>query len=316
MARFERKRSGHQQVSGDMQQHWQGLSLQRVFVACGVCEMMLAPLTYPLWHLKTMEQAALAKSSFDAARMLVRRHGLVGLYRGAAFSTCGLLPAHTAYLLSYEWSKHHAGTLMPSYLAPGAAAVAAECVFVLMAQPIEVVTVRTQCAAPETPPFRSGAACAELRALWQAGGIRNLYRGSLLSLATALPESALWWLIYENTKTSLLSKDHHEGSAATAGSCLAAATCASVASTALTNPVDVLKSRAQAGEMAAQLQGHRLAALLVKGLLPRLLVAGIEGCAQSAAYEAVMRFGRATVNSTTSSASLGSYDRGPSAMAA
>lgn len=38
----------------------------------------------------------------------------------------------------------------------------------------------------------------------EEGGLRRWWNGSLLGLATSLPQSAIWWMVYENSKSFLL----------------------------------------------------------------------------------------------------------------
>ncbi|CAE8604639.1 unnamed protein product [Polarella glacialis] len=310
----EKKSRGQSEV----QQNWPDLSLPRVFVVSSGLDVASAVLTYPLWHVKTREQAAGAASSLQAVRELQRGpHGLRGLYRGAAFGTLGMLPAHFVHLVSYEWSKWHLSECVPPNAAPAVAAAFAECCWVALAMPVENVTVRVQCVPASVPLRQCGAAARDLVALCRGPeGPLRLWRGGLLGLATTVPQAAIWWLVYENTKSWLLcrnpsgrvpAEDGLVGSSVdqgvvdlrmAGGGCAAAAVLASCLTTLLTNPLDVLKARAQAGGHPAQslaslsrLGGTPLWRLVVGGLGPRLLLVSLAGLSESAVYEATMHYG-------------------------
>lgn len=255
--------------------------------------------TYPLWHLKTLEQAAGARSAYEAARSIVQRHGFRGLYRGGLFGIAGLLPASTAHICAYECSKYHLGSCLPHSVAPALAAAFGECSYVALATPVEVVTVRAQCAGHLALTSAGGqlaapriCARADLRELWQSGGLPRLYRGGTLTLASSLPESVAWWLMYENSKTML-----RRAECSSVAMCSCSAILASATSTLLVNPVDVLKTRAQAGK-ANWWRGcgvesrEPLWRFCLRGLAPRLASAAVASLFESATYEAVMHYGK------------------------
>lgn len=268
--------------------HWPHLSVPKMCALTWCCDVVLMLVTYPLWHLKTLEQAGGASSAMQAARAIVGKHGFRGLYRGGLFGIFGLLPASNAYICSYECSKFHLGGCLPQSIAPALAGALAECSFVALATPVEVVTVRAQCGSRLGTPV--SPARTEITAMWRSGGLRRLYRGGVLTLASSMPESACWWLVYENLKTFLRSKDV---SGAAVYSC--SAVVASATSTLLVNPVDVLKTRRQAGEAAQCLRpGEPFWRLAVRGLVPRLAAAAIGGLFESATYEVVMHYGKAS----------------------
>merc|ERR1712216_249262 len=215
------------------------------------------------------------------------KHGFRGLYRGGLFGILGLLPASNACICSYECSKFHLGASLPHAVSPALAAALAECSYVALATPVEVVTVRSQCAASHGAP--ATPVRTELCRLWRSGGIRCLYRGGALTLASSLPEAACWWLVYENCKAGLRRS---ELSFPAVYSCSAVA--ASATSTLLVNPIDVLKTRAQAGEAAQTLRpSEPFLRLCARGLLPRLASAAVGGLFESATYEVVMHYGKA-----------------------
>mmetsp|Transcript_46091 Transcript_46091/g.128138 ORF Transcript_46091/g.128138 Transcript_46091/m.128138 type:complete len:295 (-) Transcript_46091:232-1116(-) len=289
MAPFVSKRSGTRSPEVEaLAHHWPQLCVSRVCALSCSWDLALAGVTYPLWLLKTQEQAAGGPTAFRAARLIIDHQGFRGLYRGAVFGTLGLLPGHCAYLCTYEWAKHSLRPWIRHEWSPALAAAAAESVYLVLTTPVEVVTVRLQSAGTSAPLLARGAVVAEFRALWRQGGLQRLYRGGLLTLASALPESSVWWLVYENCKASLRRR---EAGPAVAWFCSAAAAC--TMATVLVNPVDVLKTRVQAGTGTPRIANLRLQEpywrLFTRGLGPRLLSSAIAGIPESGAYEAIMR---------------------------
>ncbi|CAK9038771.1 unnamed protein product [Durusdinium trenchii] len=181
------------QAQAELHQHWPSLDLTRVCLV----------VSYPLWHLKTREQV-LGSSCLQHGRELIKHLGLRGMYRGGLFGTLALLPGHCLWYMAYEGSKWHLTPRLPARMAPAAAAALAECCWVVSSMPVENVVVRLQCRPARAPPLHWGASLLELRALYQEGGLRRWWNGSVLGLAASLPQSALWWMVYENSKSFLL----------------------------------------------------------------------------------------------------------------
>lgn len=259
--------------------------MRKVCTLTWCLDLSFASVTYPLWLLKTREQDSGASTRLVARQLW--HQGPRCFYRGALLGTVGLMPAHNAYLCTYEWAKFHAGSRgVPSALAPALAAPCAECAYLALGAPVEVATVRAQCAAPGSVPPRG---VEELAALWRSGGLARLYRGWSYSLAASLPESALWWLVYENAKVALRQLDVGHVPAV-----FSASVAASVSSTLIVNPLDVLKTRAQVGRSAGDPGRPSLLQLFTRGLTPRLIAAGLAGLFESSGYEAIMHYGQAS----------------------
>ncbi|CAE7275137.1 Slc25a44 [Symbiodinium natans] len=299
-APFLVKRSGRQ---AEVQQNWESLDLARVCgVTCAV-DIALAVVSYPLWHLKTREQV-LGGSAASHLRDLHRHHGWPGLYRGALFGTVGLLPGFCCWVVAYEWTKWHAARLLPSSAAPGVAAAVGECCWIALAMPVENVAVRMQCREASAPLLRPGASWHEVQTLWREGGPTRCWNGGLLGLASSLPHSATWWLVYENSKSFLLASKAFDQvrpevkQGVAAAGCAAAAIAASCATTLLLNPLDVVKSQVQAASCKEKISlrqyfgGQSLARLFLRGLGPRLILAAAHGLSDCFTYEATMHFGK------------------------
>lgn len=298
--------------------HWPFLSLPRILVLTACFDTCIGFMTYPLWHLKTREQVlGSASSSLRAARDVVRAHGgwtkdgVRGLYRGALFGVVGLVPAHGAYLCAYECSKYRLSNALPLCAAPFApafAAAVAETVHIVLAMPVEVVTVGRQCVGPVSGAAPPKSAAAELRSHWRRGGLARLYRGGLLTYSSNLPESIIWWLIYENCKSLFLRRSearatsapneagiYHRSCASHAGALAGSAVVASTLACVVVNPIDVLKTRVQSGQAwsrAFDARGEPRWRFLTRGLLPRLALAAVSGVMESGSYETIMYYGR------------------------
>ncbi|CAK9038767.1 unnamed protein product [Durusdinium trenchii] len=274
------------QAQAELHQHWPSLDLTRVcLVGCAVDAAL----------------SVLGSSCLQHGRELIKHLGLRGMYRGGLFGTLALLPGHCLWYMAYEGSKWHLTPRLPARMAPAAAAALAECCWVVSSMPVENVVVRLQCRPARAPPLHWGASLLELRALYQEGGLRRWWNGSVLGLAASLPQSALWWMVYENSKSFLLphpptgEQDLTKQSVAAAG----AAVAASCASTFILNPLDVVKSQIQASSGKAQATQAQAAhfrqpvkALFLRGLVPRLLLSAISGISESMSYEAIMHLAK------------------------
>lgn len=270
-APFSAKRSGWQ-AQAELQQHWPSLDLSRVCAVGCVVDVALSAVSYPLWHLKTREQV-LGRGCAQHFRELLHQAGWRGFYRGALFGTFALLPGHCVWYLAYEGSKWHLTPFFPERTAPAAAAAVAECCYVACAMPVENVVVRIQCRKASAPQLRWGASLQELRRLWQEGGLRRWWNGSLLGLATSLPQSAIWWMVYENSKSFLLPGTNEAVVKQRSLGAAGAAVLASLVTTFLLNPLDVMKSQVQAASSSSQVPTAALkqsfSKLFLSGLAPR-----------------------------------------------
>eukprot|EP00927_Polykrikos_kofoidii_P078340 TRINITY_DN75175_c0_g1_i1.p1 TRINITY_DN75175_c0_g1~~TRINITY_DN75175_c0_g1_i1.p1 ORF type:complete len:353 (+),score=30.72 TRINITY_DN75175_c0_g1_i1:36-1061(+) len=339
MAPFTKKlsRPGGEDEEHDSH-HWPRLSVWRLGAVDACLFLATASVTYPLWHLKTIEQASSTRYSplVPARLLLCGQCSWRSLYHGATFGCVGLLPASFTSLCLYECAKYHlsrAGLQISA--APAVAAAVSEVVWVALATPVEVVTVQRQCSSPlsralaaatrgttvvtsvptalSAAPVPHHGSLVEARSIWEAGGARRLYRGALLSLASSIPESAVWWTLYEHGKKRLRCLQAGE-----IVTCIGSGVVASFSTTLLMNPVDVIKTRVQVGQ--SPLSGLSLTSavfqsssgrevfgrvvggavrsfpsswqLFTRGLAPRLGIAVISGSSESCTYETAIHFAK------------------------
>jgi len=138
--------------------------------------------------------------------------------------------------------------------------------------------------------------------VWHDEGFRGLYRGFGLSVMSYVPASAIWWSTY----TAI----HKRATAAFPDprlSWLMTGMCGAVAgftSAALTNPIDVIKTRLQVLEQWDARQGSRLMAVVSslvreeglrgfsKGLTARLASSSVVSLFIITTYEGVKRLSR------------------------
>lgn len=105
-------------------------------------------------------------------------------------------------------------------------------------------------------------------------------------------------MVYENSKSFLLPGTNEAVVKQRSLGAAGAAVLASLVTTFLLNPLDVMKSQVQAASSSSQVPTAALkqsfSKLFLSGLAPRLMLSGIFGLSDSLSYEAIMYLGRAT----------------------
>jgi len=264
---------------------------------------------YPLWLIKTRLQAQRGHREYagvaDAFKKIVRFEGIRGLWRGFSVTAVGFIPAQLAYNFVYEWTRAH----LPHQLARrdeqvkrnfygGAAASFASSIVNV---PLDVVTQRIMVQPAGRRKYHSFRG---LNVVWREEGFRGLYRGFGLSVMSYVPASAIWWSTYTAV--------HSRATAALPDprlSWLVTGLCGAVAgftSAALTNPLDVIKTRLQVfeDELHTGRKGSRLMAVVSsllaeeglrgfsKGLTARLASSSVVSLFIITTYEGVKRLSR------------------------
>lgn len=257
--------------------------------------------TYPYDLVKTRQQmtrpgSAASEMSTGAHLLEVHRQGGVrALYRGFGWSLLGGIPSEVVYYVGYTHAKQ-AMLLTPTGQAnPSAvfliAGALADLLSVFLSVPADVVSQRLQLQssrATTSPPPPSGMQVA--RRILRHEGVGGLWRGAGASLACYMPYSAVWWCTHEKAKVQLerrLGCDaEHPGMLALSGAL------AGVTSTAVTNPLDVVKTRIQCLDTPTTLRAVVGGLMresgwrgLYSGLMPRLLAAVPRSVCVVLAYE-------------------------------
>jgi len=106
----------------------------------------------------------------------------------------------------------------------------------------------------EKPKYSGGVDV--VRQLYREGGIRSVYRGSVMTLARDGPGSAAYFATYELTKRYLTPKDENgKPGKLSLTAVMAAGGAAGVAMWIPVFPVDTVKSRLQSGEGSSSIMG-------------------------------------------------------------
>ena len=270
---------------------WSDVSLTRFCFWMGLFSVAENFLFYPFYLLKTREQTdrSSAYRPLDFAkhhvRQIIRKEGPKGLYRGFVASSLVSLPAYGVYSGSYTWAKellgYHSQLSSPdpsaldpssssfaarhpvfiSYAAPFLAGLVADVASIALYVPGDVIVQRLQVV--NSPYASFSDAC---RRIWKHEGAAGFFRGFNATLFTSAIASAVWWLVYEQSKARLYRWDERRKSAApqfdlekkkTTGGLWAAMTevnrtpqlmagfIAGTITSSIINPLDVVKTRLQ-----------------------------------------------------------------------
>ncbi|KAF2204368.1 mitochondrial carrier [Delitschia confertaspora ATCC 74209] len=181
-------------------------------------------LTYPLITLSTRAQVESKKaqsSTLDAARRIIAREGIVGLYAGLESALFGISVTNFVYYYWYEWTRAffekaalNAGraskklTTVESMLA-GALAGSAT---VLLTNPIWVVNTRmtarkseSEQTLPGSKPARSPSTIGTLLSIIQNEGFARLFAGVMPALVLVI-NPILQYTVFEQLKNMLEKK--------------------------------------------------------------------------------------------------------------
>ncbi len=311
---------------------WPNVNLPRFAAGVTLLTVLECLLWYPSELVKTRlqvsstEQRLTLAANYDMGKRIFQSAGggapgVLELYRGALFSVCTTVPQNLLYNSCYNASLAHLETSPPSFLppslAPALAGAAAEVACLSVAVPADVVLVRAQ-AGEEAGRSVSMIAAAVLR----KDGVAGLYRGTVASLLLQLPNSMVWWSVFEASKLyfvrardrsgsggqeerSYRASSSHEDPLSFAN--FAAGSLAGVAAAIVTNPLDVAKTRIQSGLLGPGGGGERSVARVLmeaikkegirslgKGLAGRMVVAVPSSIVHGIFYEGLMKFSQTT----------------------
>jgi len=226
---------------------WQKINLGRLAIALGTTSLLENLLYHPWWVLKTREQAEVInrsggvwRNSYHFARKILQKEGIKALYRGFWAGSIGSLPSAYLYLISYHKAKHELTRRAPPTLqitVPFIAGILAEAASLLFFVPIDVITQRMQLL--NTLGRNSFTVAKDLI---KNEGFLSLYRGTLLTGLKLGIGSGVWWLAYEQNKSSIVTITGREPSAISG---IISGFIAGILSTIITNPLDVVKTRIQ-----------------------------------------------------------------------
>jgi hypothetical protein len=252
---------------------WALIDPRRFFFFGALFTVTVDALIYPLQLITTRVQvesrsrATVWDASLRVARDVLRREGGAGLYRGFVLFTAGGLPSQGAYFYGYNWARSRLGAAAegappssrpPQFLVDAAAGMFADVVAAPLWTPVEVVTTRLQIQGPGAVAYAGAWDAA--RSILRSEGASGLFRGLSATVFAFGPASALWWSTYQASRRRLeawagVSDVAVDATAGLVAGCV---------SSAVTNPLDIAKTRLQAqhgllrelvldsGEVAAQ----------------------------------------------------------------
>lgn len=228
------------------------------FIAGGVGGVCAVASGHPLdtikVRLQTMPhplpgQSPLYKGTYDCFIKTLRLEGVRGLYKGMGAPIVGVTPIFALSFFGFGLGKDmvrlatgdQSGKLsLPKLFVAGG--VSGVLTTVIMA-PGERIKCLLQVQATSSEKLYNGPVdCA--KKLYKTGGIRSLYRGTILTLCRDVPASGMYFASYEFLKNALTppGKDPSELSI---GSVLVAGGVAGILNWAVAIPPDVLKSKFQ-----------------------------------------------------------------------
>eukprot|EP00468_Gymnochlora_sp_CCMP2014_P012804 CAMPEP_0167745360 /NCGR_PEP_ID=MMETSP0110_2-20121227/3108_1 /TAXON_ID=629695 /ORGANISM="Gymnochlora sp., Strain CCMP2014" /LENGTH=288 /DNA_ID=CAMNT_0007629993 /DNA_START=1019 /DNA_END=1885 /DNA_ORIENTATION=+ len=230
-------------------------------------------------------------STLRVAKQTVERFGIRSLWKGFLTCQAGIIPAHSVYVASLECSKEFIarGAIRGGYsdrisrqFSSFAGGATASFLSQLVRTPTDVIAQRLmiQGSAGSSTTYRSGFHA--LSTILKAEGIRGLYAGLGASILVSVPLSATFWGSYTVLKhqigTSLSNIAHRQFSnqdvrmeyvsyhskapfgAMEAAVFSSAAFLSACIATAVTNPIDVVKTRIQTrAKTGRTAEGGRLA---------------------------------------------------------
>jgi len=196
-------------------------SWQKAFICGSFAGFSQSFIICPMEHLKCRLQIAgsSAKASefrgpIDAARTIVRSHGIQGIYRGFGCTLVREIPAFGAYFAVYDAVKDAANRYLDSHnsssekhrwLASAFAGGVSGSFTWAMIYPVDVIKTRIQ-TAPLDQPYRESMLSTG-RSLVAKHGWQYLFRGLGITLLRAFPVNGIIFPVYEFTLSHLTNLD-------------------------------------------------------------------------------------------------------------
>ncbi|XP_051115073.1 uncharacterized protein LOC127240425 [Andrographis paniculata] len=304
----------HRQSFGQTEINWDKLDKTKFYiVGAGIFSGVTVAL-FPITVVKTRLQVASHNTSergvFSVARGILKTDGIRGFYRGFGTVVTGAIPTRALYLTALETTKsavlevlepfklsEPTQAAMANGVAGMTASVCSQAVFV----PVDVVSQRLMVQGYSGHATYKGGVDV-LRKVVKSEGIRGLYRGFGLSVATYSPSSGVWWASYGASQRfiwRILDDRNAPPSEAelmlvqAAGGVFAGATAACI-----TNPLDTIKTRLQVMKHDTRPTARQVVRNLIaddgysgffRGLGPRFFSMSAWGTSMILAYEYLKR---------------------------
>ncbi|MCJ1439082.1 carnitine transporter [Xylographa pallens] len=227
----------------------------------GICAVVVGhPFDLVKVRLQTADKGVYT-GAIDVVRKTVAREGL-GLYAGVSAPLVGVTPMFAVSFWGYDVGKSLVRSFSPATTANqqftiaqvSAAGFFSAIPMTLITAPFERVKVllqiqgQKQLAPGEKPRYSGGLDV--VKQLYKEGGIRSVFRGSVMTLARDGPGSAAYFATYEYVKRKMTPKDAF-GNPSGDLSLTAVMTAGGAAGVAMwipVFPIDTVKSRLQSAE--------------------------------------------------------------------
>nr|QKK35437.1 mitochondrial MC16 [Starmerella bombicola] len=180
--------------------------------ACGaVAGFANTVLTSPVEHVRILMQAQRSakgqySGALDAAKSILRQHGVAKLYRGAAITSLREIQAYGTWFLTFEYLIHtqvKQGTKredVPAWKLMLCGALAGEALWIA-SYPLDVIKSKVQSEPIIGSKFKGAIDAA--RQTWATQGLRGFWTGITPTLLRALPASACTFASVELTLRAL-----------------------------------------------------------------------------------------------------------------
>eukprot|EP00963_Diacronema_lutheri_P006103 scaffold519_cov331-Pavlova_lutheri.AAC.4 len=289
----------------------------------GTVALGLFPLSVLKTRMMVSQERYGLRDTATLARTICREEGIQGLYKGMGTIVAGKIPARFIYLGALEafksvaakgvgdgWLSDAAAAGAINFGAGGASSLLTQCVFV----PVEVISQR-QMINKSVNNRPNGWRVAQ--AIWKSEGPRGLYRGFGASVATFVPNSAIWWgsygayqqLVWKHifpeehlirNEGGVTKDEQRQGSSLVKVQAMSGILAGCTAAFC-TNPLDVIKTRLQvspldergkkplATKVLADVLRDSGVRGLYKGVVPRMMSVSLWGTCMVSVYELIKR---------------------------
>lgn len=280
----------------------------------------LYPLTLVRTRLQVQQHNAHYTGTLDAFRKIIRAEGVRGLYKGFFVSVFQVVSG-MFYVSTYEGVRHILDSYnitrndkIRAFVGGGCASIVGQTIIV----PFDVISQHVMLLGGHSTsqPGRPNPAgnfynpleivvenrsrvsiVADItKTIYFKDGLRGFYRGYLASLCTYVPNSASWWTFYHFFQDSLwlILPENNSNVSNTAVKCVAAVS-SGCASSLLTNPLDLIRTRVQVNrrpipEVTRQLWRQEGCNIFTKGLTARMSSSVLYSLAIIFGYETVKRW--------------------------
>ena len=191
---------------------------------------------------------------------LIKREGIIGIYRGVTAPLIGVAPIFAISIWGFDTGKSLASRFLNL---PQSDALVVACGGAFSALPTSILQVpgdRIKLRLQVSDSRKHANPFQETRKIWQEGrliynrfgGFRSLYRGYLVTLAREIPGSAIYFSNYysmRNLLTKYFEKRDFSVDTSTALSILISGGVAGTLNGLITLPIDTIKSRFQAAPL-------------------------------------------------------------------